>query len=303
MSKGDRAHLERLLRSAWERQVILRVSNLSMPSNKNKSPFNKGDSIGLVAIVLSLFLWFVIPNWYLRSTVLVGTVFCCFVFFRKSHWTYLWSRRQQFVWAIMVTIALGCVGVPQLATQWRDEHAKSVLTFGALATNVAYPKGKNIAGLEWQDVYAQLDLTIENPEPKAIQNVDLHIHVTPGVIFDVGQFSDIKGVEFHRGSEAPDIKMRFRAKNEKGEDTDSTMTMDSRDMLSLNGVKLPSSEWKVFCPRISGETPLRLMLATSASQVAGAADPTSIHVFGTYELVASENSKAIKVDKTITVQR
>jgi hypothetical protein len=75
MAKGDRANLEHLLRSAWERQVAMQANHTNLqqrsvvestdPSREWKQPLNRADSIGLSGVLVGIFFVLIIPTvWY-----------------------------------------------------------------------------------------------------------------------------------------------------------------------------------------------------------------------------------------------
>jgi hypothetical protein len=53
-------------------------------------------------------------------------------------------------------------------------------------------------GIEWKKSYGQLNVDINNPREAAIQNIDVTVQVLDkGIIFAMGQLSDVSAVEFH----------------------------------------------------------------------------------------------------------
>lgn len=309
MGKGDRANLERLLRSAWERQIALRaatkpeslvVKSVHKPHN-DTSLFLGIISLAAVPLMYLLQANGVIAVPWILSLVIYAAINVVFVLaFLKWDTAAKWRPLFRLGCCVLLGVFILCLSGVGVISEYRAEHPTSVLTFSAFATNIALPDGKNFAGIEWKNTYGQLDLNIENPKEEAIQNVDLTIVVTPGTIFDAGQLTDVGGVELRR-PERDDIQMHFLDTNKAGDQF--PVTVDLRDMLKMEGGKPPSAAWKLFCPRLSGKTPLELVLAASVSERVGVADPTSIHIIGTYELAASKNSKIVKVDSTVIVKR
>lgn len=80
-----------------------------------------GDSIGMGALVIALIAYAVTPPIWLRAVLLIASAAGFFVFCRKSHWTQPWKPRRQVILATVATLILGCIGVPQLLNQWKEE--------------------------------------------------------------------------------------------------------------------------------------------------------------------------------------
>jgi hypothetical protein len=115
MSKGNRQNLERLLCSAWERQIVLlaKESTVAMENQKTSS-LNVGDSIGLIALIFAGVSVAVTPPFALRIFLLLACPCGFFVFFRKTHWTHTWPEWGQACGTLVATLALASIGIPQL---------------------------------------------------------------------------------------------------------------------------------------------------------------------------------------------
>jgi len=160
---------------------------------------------------------------------------------------------------------------------------------------VSYPKGTKFGGIEWQEDYGELDLDINNPQEEAIQNIDVTVQVLEGVIFYMGQLSDVSGVESHPIG-VPDLKAHYVGPAGKG------FTLTFSGEMARVGDNPFSPTWKLFCPRLSGKTTLKLVLATSAEKNTGA-QPTHVHVFGNYEHVDDGGRKTVRVNTKVAVDR
>lgn len=100
---------------------------------------------------------------------------------------------------------------PRTNPKESEELPKSVLIFNALATNIIYPEGHKLGGINWKSQYGQIDFDLENPQTGAIQNIDLTIRVDNGTIYEIGQYTDVADVEFHK-PDLPSVQMRFTSK-------------------------------------------------------------------------------------------
>jgi hypothetical protein len=172
----------------------------------------------------------------------------------------------------------------------------SVLSIRALATNIAYPDGTKIAGIDWKKNYGFVRLTVDIPKDEMIHDLQLAVQIpVGGRIFDAGQLSDISGVEFHP-PEPPDVETHLQAKS--GGD----ITVSSRDDFEIQGIKMSGRMWNIFCPRLEGTSELRLVLATATDQGSHVIG-TNLHITGNYELKPSLGNIDVPVDETVPIQR
>jgi len=97
------------------------------PSPPNRpAPFNLGDSLGGVGVVLAL-IAFVLNFPVIVKVALLGIAISCFtILARHSHWTHAWPKWLQGVAAAVFAIIVLIIGIPQLKKQWRDEHPVAV---------------------------------------------------------------------------------------------------------------------------------------------------------------------------------
>ncbi|MGA3292720.1 MAG: hypothetical protein ABSE45_01920 [Candidatus Acidiferrales bacterium] len=206
------------------------------------------------------------------------------------------SRPLSLLVFLSIGLAMGfCAWL--LASRTKPAASSSAIFASAYAPNVIYPDGTNLGGLNWKKGWGDLRVTIENSSETTVQNLDVTVQVLDkGIILDMGQMSDMPGVEFHLQDEDQDFSIQLRASD------GSTATIRPKDSPPPAGLKsfFFTNHWKVFCPRLLGKTQLRLVLATNADE---ATRPTKVRVFGTYELMPSEGSKAVKVDTTIAIKR
>jgi hypothetical protein len=206
---------------------------------------------------------------------------------------------QRGLWTLLIASCVG-LGLCWLSG-WQPpkEPVTSVLSISARAPNITYPKGKKIGGIEWQEGYGELQVTVQNTAEATIQNLDLTVQVLDeGTILNMGQLSDISGIEFRPPDDAPDLGVTLIGKD------GSVGTVTTRDIQNRAGVKFPifSNHWKVFLPRLIGMAKLRLVLATETRKIVGVI-PTKVKVFGSYELMPGEGSKTVRVDTTVPINR
>jgi hypothetical protein len=127
MAKGERKNLERLLRSAWERQTALRA-NLQDAGDgevmdKNRSnPLNIGDSIGLLGLLAGIFLVIFAPPLLFKAILLTAVLIGFVIFIHRSHWTHKWSKSLKATVSSIIVLSLGGLTVPQLLNDWNVEQ-------------------------------------------------------------------------------------------------------------------------------------------------------------------------------------
>lgn len=215
------------------------------------------------------------------------------------NWEVIHRSRQAARIASSVLFGSLLVAIPSIGvvSQYRREHEQppqSVITMNVLSTHMAYPKGRMLAGIEWREGYGELRVTIKNGGNSTIQNVDLTIQVFDNAnIWDIGQLSDIPGVEFHPLDNLPDFNIRINGVD------GGYINSPFRDMFNGKGISL-SDRWKIFCQRLTDKAELRLVLATLADKT-GSAVSTKIRLSGNYELMPREGSKNVMVDLIVPV--
>lgn len=91
------------------------------PSNKS-IPFTLGDSLGVLGVMLALIGFVLNFPVILRIALLVIAISLFAVLARRSHWTHEWPTWAQVVAAAVFAIAVLGIGIPQLITQWKEEH-------------------------------------------------------------------------------------------------------------------------------------------------------------------------------------
>jgi hypothetical protein len=133
-----------------------------------------------------------------------------------------------------------------------------------------------------------VDLDIYNPNEDAITNLDLLLNTTKFYI--VGGISQMP-------TGAPDCKFTGTIPNDsritlRGADGDSKLTLDAGDLFAHDNV---FQYWKLWCPRISAGSHLRLQVSK------GGGIDDSIHLFGTYELSPSAGNKVVKLEKAVPI--
>ncbi|HEU0046121.1 MAG TPA: hypothetical protein VFQ43_00785 [Nitrososphaera sp.] len=272
--------------------------------------FNFGDSVGLAALIVTVLSVTLTPPLPLKIVLLCFSAVGCFVFLHKSHWTHTWSGLVKNGAAGMLIIAVSAVAVPQLISQWRNEppaqtsgDSSHAVGFQALDTEIGNLPERQKVSLTWngkpwdEQQYSDVRLTINNNLDYQIQNSDLAISAMDGEehlgIAGIGQLSDVSGVEFHPPlTQWPQLRLRGK----DGKD----YVFDATDMLGNKW--LPAREFRIFCPRLLPNEPLRLIIATVRDN--GNKKPaTSLHIKGTYETAQSEGSMRRKLDQTIVIEQ
>ena len=92
--------------------------------------FNFGDSVGLAALIVTVLSVILTPPLPLKIVLLCLSAIGCFIFLHKSHWTHTWSGLARNSAAGMLLVTLGAVAIPQLISQWRNEHPAQVQSTG-----------------------------------------------------------------------------------------------------------------------------------------------------------------------------
>lgn len=192
----------------------------------------------------------------------------------------------RFLFSVVLGMLLVVVSTLGVASQYRREHPRSVLS--ATALNANFVPGEKFKIEKHSDVR----VVIDNRAEPLIQNLDLTVQADKSFIFDIEQLSGITGVEFH----ASDTRLDHVGFWLKGAESKTYYSL--RDLLSMGGRSFPVQQWKVFCPRLAGKTGLILVLAVPDGFI-----PTDVEITGQYELMSSEGSKSVKVDIKVPVKR
>jgi hypothetical protein len=181
-----------------------------------------------------------------------------------------------------------------------SKSGDATLKSTAFARNFGHEDGEIIAGFKWdKKEYAEINLRIFNGNDSLIQNIDLKAQILndpenlPGVIWDMGQESNVQGCEFR----APQLHSNafFRLTPKQGDAGDSA-AVPFDDILSK--MKNPSADrWEIFCPRMLGQTELSLVLAIGKKADRRA---VTIWVVGTYE---TKEGQSVKVNERVPIQR
>jgi hypothetical protein len=264
-----------------------RADKSSIGNNKKRAAFAAGVGFSLLP--------FLIPKNQYTVTGVWSAVFLCFGY---TGWHLPWierTRKRQIT--ALLFVAATCIGLGKV---WWPED-RSQLLFNAIATNIMYPDGKQIGDIEWKREYGQVDFNLTNSQEEAIQNLNVDIQVDSGVINRVGRYNDVAGLEFHR-PELPSVLLRFKSTNKKTGEEGPAATFDLRNSIPNQlRTTLPSRQWTISCPRVNGKTSIRMVLATSAKS--GIPDPGVISINGSYELIASEGSRVVRVNTSVRIVR
>jgi hypothetical protein len=237
-------------------------------------------------------------SWFVSSLVYFGVLVAfIWAFLSWEEPAKLGQKMQGFICALL-SVGIVVLAIKGVSNEYRNEHPKSVLSFDTVATNISYPNGFKMGGIEWRKDYGQVDFTINNPEGDALQNLSVTIHVDDGSVYKIGQYTSVPGVEFSKAG-LSDLQMRFSSTNKKTGEKGPTATFDIRDT-ALARIA-PAAQWTIFCPRLEGKTYIRMVLATTSK--AGIPDPKSIDVVGSYEFIASKGSRVVKVSATVPIAK
>ena len=90
--------------------------------------YNRGDSLGLAAIVLTVVLAALVPSFFLKVLLIAAGCVGCFVLASKSHWTRPWNPFLKYGLAATIVVLLVYVAAPQLRTQWRSDRTPPIST-------------------------------------------------------------------------------------------------------------------------------------------------------------------------------
>lgn len=243
-----------------------------------------GDSIGLLALIVSLILWAVSPSSLARciGVLLAGSQSALLAY--KAHWSRKWHVVVRRAAALIVFVLVVLVAGYQPFSQWRQERAiRSILSFSAVSVGIGNMPGRErvatFDGKPWdEEHYGDLRVLVGNTRDVALLNLDLSIDLSDSDkdirIVGIGQLSTINGVEF-RQSQAPVGSLpviRLRGKDGKT----YNLPVDSM----TQGMNMPAKRLRVICPRLEPTEGLKLILATvdgSPSKVV----PKQIRITGT----------------------
>jgi hypothetical protein len=141
--------------------------------------------------------------------------------------------------------------------------------------------------------YTQVDLTIGNPPEEAMQNLELVLNRESKAY--IRNISELLGndCKYEPINVIPDENSTF-----KGADGESRLAIGSEDIAEEHIKHFGSPQWKLECPRLGGNTVHKFRL-----DVRGDAENDHVHVAGTYERIASEESKVVKVNKNVPVEK
>jgi hypothetical protein len=126
---GGSSHQRRKFERALERLVTQHPEQLPPQTRSQRvavstqqNSLNAGDSIGLAALLLTVFAMVLTPPLWVKVPFILLSSVGCFIFFNKSHWTHLWKTAYRNGGASLLIVLVALVAVPQFETQWKMEH-------------------------------------------------------------------------------------------------------------------------------------------------------------------------------------
>ena len=134
---------------------------------------------------------------------------------------------------IAVSAAVALIGSSILGYAVWPRTPESALTGQAFASGMRYSTGTIIGGIEWKDKYAYISFPLWNNSESMIQNVDLTLEID-ALIWDVGQLTDVPGVNLVLQNTTPDRRLRLES-SEGG-----SAIISLRDLQMLGDEKPPS---------------------------------------------------------------
>lgn len=288
--KGDRAELDALLESAWEGQQKRKKWAGMHPSTgpdrvSKSSSRNLSDSLAIVGILLGILFWIFVPTLVVKGIAVLVCAGLVIYLSYKSHWTRTLSLSRRHSAAVICALCILGLGGRQLYVQYRFHPPLSLQAFTAQDFN----PGENVGGIVWGKGFNDIRLTIRDISTYPLQNIDLSISL-PGtaVLNGVGQLEDIQGVSCSFHNEGKDIEPDFELHGDDGQ------WYDFRDL--TKNINLPSLAWKVFCPILPTEVPLRLVIA--AIPFKGKVGTKRIRILGSYGIASGDGGRQVKLDKT-----
>jgi hypothetical protein len=115
----------------------------AVPATKESSPLNIGDSLGLLALLLGVFLVIVTPPLYLKIPLLFALCIAVFLFTGHSHWTHRWPKVRQRLVAAGTALLLSIIAVPQFISQRKTgqpQQTPTAATVPPLANTIVNPE-------------------------------------------------------------------------------------------------------------------------------------------------------------------
>jgi hypothetical protein len=122
MDARQRRHFRRAVARRAEKLLLAAMPNTMQIPPRESGRLNFGDSVGFICLLIAVISVIITPPFWLKVPLLLLSAIGFFVFTRKSHWTHQWHWFYQTGSAFLIVVILGVVAVPQLATQWRNEH-------------------------------------------------------------------------------------------------------------------------------------------------------------------------------------
>jgi hypothetical protein len=248
--------------------------------------------VGVVAeVVATAIVGILVERWFSTAWMVVA-LYICLVAIGWHHWeeiktqsfyskASIWAREnQKKAGCILGPLVLILASVP-LCIHLRSQP-KSVLTMQAHMVGVYGPATQ----------FTQFDLKIDNPPDEAIQHVDLTISRDSKL-----NIRNISALWGNACKYEPINVFQNQIVTFEGEDGKSRINITTEDAAEDYMKHFGSPQWKLECQRLGGRTSLEFRL-----DVAGNAENDHVLVSGTYELIASEESKVVKVNRSIPIK-
>jgi hypothetical protein len=279
MPKGGRANLERLLRSAWERQVVLQSMSSRKASPRHQKTWPNWDRVfAVVAMILSV-LFFI----YLRdrnSLVLACFVLCAGLIWIALHFLKEFTNKK----SILGGAVFACMVISAFVGYTQRPEIPKPLVFRAFES-LNHLNGADVAGIVWDAKYHDVRLTINNDNNYPVKDLELVIKVdrVTDVLGGVGQLNDIPGISFSALPWMPDYPLKLPGTNQT---------------LSVNDYKFSSSpSWSMSCTTLPGNTQLRLVLEAIHGPDGSA--PAKITLSGSYQSISRDTDQHVPIEEQV----
>jgi len=307
MGGGGNSHQRAMARAAKARVTKESVitdnrqsaADTVLPKNHTewKESLNRADSIGLLGILVGTFFVLIVPTVWHKVSAFILLCFGFGYFIWLSHWTSNLNKKWRIAIIIAILVVLNIGVIPQFVEQWRIEHIRSELAFNASIPGIGYPDGDHY-GIKWSKDFVEVRLTIASKDKFPIQNMNLSVWLTPGLLAGIAQAdSEPSGCVVRRPRIQLPLSVLYRAAD-GGKINVAPLASDM-----LNASSPLRDHYDLLCQRILLEESIPLVIAgLQQTGKEGAVLPFSkIHITGSYETIASEGSKLVHVDEVVAI--
>jgi hypothetical protein len=257
---GGRDNLERLLRSASERQKYLRAH--PHPSGENGFRFTpKEAAMFLISSLLAAAGLTLNDPWVIYPLLVSSWAMIMYLC-----WAHKSGKFLRIVGAILATIIFGRI------VFW-DIEKKPEVIWSAELMNMAYQENEKFGGITWRKDWRAISLHITNKNGPPV--TDLDVTLSGPLIEDVGQLDS--GAAPCKSKRLADYSF---PRDPKLPDPDD---LQQRNLdMSNEKVHGFSGKWRVSCSRIDGGDAVKLIVAIAYDSASGLTRKT-VNVSGVYE--------------------